>query len=154
MPLNDEQTKREVEANDPPIEPGQSPREPTKAQRELLVWMREHELDDTKKAKERETTLRQAGLTKREAQWRASSIRTAARYFAGGSLINYYKNKSDKHHGGYADHGWRRAGGTALKRLADAGFATIVGYEAGVVYSLTDVGRDWADHFLALKSLP
>lgn len=97
----------------------------TKAQRELLAWMVGTEDKRTK------TTVHP----------RAEAL------FRGGQLITFYEERAKARGetyatGGYANHGWRRAGGTALKRLADAGFALMIGHSIGVpVYILTEKGR-------------
>lgn len=135
--------------NSPPTPDGKQ--EPTKAQRELLVWMRRSELNGHKRAEQKTKLLRDAGFDEKEIERRVRTTRSVAREFMGGALIEYYRARSTKHRGGYADHGWRRAGGTALKRLADAGYAEVIGHQAGVVFSLNTLGVLWADHFIALE---
>ena len=123
---------------------------PTRAQLSLLVWMRKadkREIERIKAWAAAKPVAHPATIRSREAK---------VREFSGGSLISYYaeQNKSKKHgktKGGYANHGWRRAGGTALKHLADAGYADVVGYEAGVVFRLNVLGITFADQQIALE---
>lgn len=116
---------------------------PTKAQAELLAWL---------VAREDES---------------APDLPTGSRWheFSGGSLIPFYRARkvrqmvgeledrgesaafinlmAESTRGGYADHGWRRAGGTALANLAKRGFVEQARFVWGTPqYVLTDEGRD------------
>jgi hypothetical protein len=109
---------------------------PTKAQLRLLKWLLELE---------RVRLAQMAGLR--------APVTSDMVTFRGGDLIDYYaevrkqddpegKRPNSYGRGGYASHGWRRAGGTALKNLADRGFMDMVGFSIGVPeYVLTDKGR-------------
>lgn len=108
---------------------------PTKAQLALLRWMvsREEGTDGS-------LMVRMRG----DGEWR------------GGMLIDYYEQRwltertgvpliGPTHRftaGSPKVHAWRRAGGTALKNLAERGYAEMVGFSIGVpIYMLTDEGR-------------
>jgi hypothetical protein len=89
---------------------------PTKAQRELLRYMIE----------------RDSGVGFGQ-EW------------SGGDLIAYYRARTgsqDRWGGSPSNHGRRRAGGRALRLLADAGYMRVCGSTWGVPhYRLTDEGR-------------
>lgn len=111
------------------------PRKPTKAQRQLLEWMVMQELKELS---------HRALVPARARQGEPVTFR-------GGDLMAYYSAKNRRegrhtygtHGGGYAGHGWRRAGGTALMHLQRFGFARVVRWPHGVPeYVLTDAGRE------------
>jgi hypothetical protein len=100
---------------------------PSARQRLLLVWLVESEKEHVKRV-------------------------DASRPFeiSGGGLLNYYaerdriENPGQRYYGrgGYASHGRRRAGGTALANLAKKEFVELTQYHYGVpYYRLTDAGR-------------
>lgn len=110
---------------------------PTKAQAELLAWLIEWE--DTHPARE----------------FRGS------RGWTGGDLIKFYRERAvganraraekrgvemaaweSEPRGGYANHGWRRAGGTALKNLQQKGYVTLSFSGTSIpTYTLTPLAR-------------
>jgi hypothetical protein len=106
--------------------------EPTARQRELLRWM---------VASEREEDVNSP----------------SQRGWTGGDLIPYYHERKVREgrarglpesilshtRGGYANHGWRRAGGTVLKHLAETPWLTGAGFtDHGIpLYQLTEEGR-------------
>jgi hypothetical protein len=122
----------------PDTEPVQVDHKPTKAQRALLLWMIEQEDKRDQRFNQR-------------VEW------------SGGDLIDYYSERAvakriadleargqevkpwdhDGYRlGGYANHGWRRAGGTALANLRNRGFVRFVRFVWGVPqYVITDTGR-------------
>lgn len=115
----------------------------TAKQKEVLAWMVKH-------------------------NWHHGSRVGRKGTFSGGSLINFYAERAawdneqwEQHQeaggtretwkpagtsygrGGYASHGWRRAGGTVLVNLAKAGFVEEVYMEYGVPhYAMTDAGAE------------
>lgn len=111
----------------------------TKAQIELVRWM----------LKQEEKAL--------ASEYRA--VRDRANRFTGGDLISYYAERAAKKRaewdagdhsepeayrgsGGYARHGWRRAGGSTLARMADAGVMEQTGYLThSPEYRMTDEAR-------------
>lgn len=64
--------------------------------------------------------------------------------FSGGSLVEYYREKSDSIHPTTdRRHGWRRTGGRVLKRAADDGLVESTRRSWGTPqYRFTQAGKD------------
>lgn len=124
-------------------------KKPTKAQRALLTWLVAAE----KTALEYRASLPAPRRRQGDVLWTGGDLipyysgraveRELARYAARGETPPEWAY-SGYRLGGYANHGWRRAGGTALKRCAAAGYLVDVGLTAHGVpqYTLTDEGRE------------
>lgn len=105
---------------------------PTKAQLELLRYM-----------VAREDERASDSMGSRDREWRGGDIIEFYRMRKVATLVGTDMAWLAPHvRGGYANHGWRRAGGTALANLAKRGYADMIGFSIGVpIYVLTDEGR-------------